>query len=90
MRPMLTPDRLRHGLAREAIILLGFLLLAAALWGGATLWNWATLTAVQVPPFQVMMLNPSSNGVLLYLGFAPIRLLVWTSVRLWRQAARPW
>ena len=81
---MLTPARLRHVLAREAIILLGFLLLAAALWSGAT------LTAVQVPPFQVMMRNPSSNGVLLYLGFVPIRLLVWTSVRLWRQAARPW
>ena len=86
MRSMLTPDRLRHVLAREAIILLGFLLLPAALWSGAMLWSWATLTAAHVPPFQVWMLTPSSNGVLLYLGFAPIRLLVWTSVRLWREA----
>ena len=36
MRPMLTHDRPAM-LAREAIILLGFLLLAATLWSGATL-----------------------------------------------------
>ena len=79
---MLTHDRLRHVLAREAIILLGFLLLAAALWS----WGALTTTAEHVPPFQVVMLNPSTNGVLLYGDLAMVRLLVWTSVRLWRQA----
>ena len=79
---MLTHDRLRHVLAHEAIILLGFLLLADALWS----WGALTTTAEHVRWFQVVMLNPSTNGVLLYGDLAMVRLLVWTSVRLWRQA----
>ena len=58
---LLTHDRLRSVLAHEAIILLGFLLLGAAVWG----WGALTTTTEHFPPFQVVMLNPSTNGVLL-------------------------
>jgi hypothetical protein len=72
MRLVLKHDRQRV-LAREGIILLGCLLLAAALWS----WGTLTTTAVHFPPFQVWMLTPSTNGVLLYGGLAMVRVLVW-------------